>query len=87
MNPNDYPIFQNAVFLPFFLIAVIWSAIWKAIALWKSARNNHLAWYIVLMIFNTLGILEIIYIYAIAKKSAVKASPETQTPSAGQSTV
>ena len=31
---------------------IIWSAIWKAIALWKSARNNHLVWFIVFILLN-----------------------------------
>jgi len=40
----------------------IWDGVWKTIALWKSARNNHLAWFICLAIFNTVGILPILYI-------------------------
>jgi len=43
-------------------ILIIWSAVWKAIALWKAARNGHKGWYIALFIINTIGILEIIYI-------------------------
>ena len=53
------------------VLLVIWSAIWKAIALWKAARNNHLAWYIIMMILNTAGILEIIYIFAVGKSTEV----------------
>jgi len=45
------------------LIAImIWSAVWKAIALWKSARNKQVAWFVVLCIFNTIGLLEILYL-------------------------
>jgi Family of unknown function (DUF5652) len=44
------------------IVAVIWDAVWKLIALWKSARNNELAWFICLAIFNTVGILPILYI-------------------------
>ncbi len=40
----------------------IWDGVWKLIALWKSARNGQLAWYICLAIFNTIGILPILYI-------------------------
>ena len=43
-------------------IVVMWDAVWKLIALWKSARNNHLGWFICIAIFNTAGILPIIYI-------------------------
>jgi hypothetical protein len=45
-----------------FVIAAIWSAIWKFIALWRSARNNQKAWFVVMAIFSTLGLLEIIYL-------------------------
>ncbi len=41
-------------------LAVVWSMVWKGIALWRAGRNAHLAWFIVLFIVNTLGILEII---------------------------
>jgi hypothetical protein len=50
------------------VILSVWSAIWKAIALWKAARRGETAWYIFLLILNTLGILEIIYIFAVAKE-------------------
>lgn len=40
----------------------IWDAVWKVIGMWKSARNNHMAWFICIAIFNTIGILPIIYI-------------------------
>ena len=63
-------------------LIIIWSGIWKAIALWKSARRNDLVWFIILIIFNTLGILEIIYIFIIAKdsKSEVR-NPKSETNS------
>ncbi len=57
---------SGMVFL--FVVLMIWSAVWKAIALWKSGRNNQLAWFIVLFIINTVGILEIIYLLAFQKK-------------------
>jgi methionyl-tRNA synthetase len=40
----------------------IWSFFWKGLTLWRSARNNQKYWYIALLIINTLGILEIIYL-------------------------
>ena len=49
--------------LAFIIIIVIWSTAWKALALWRAARNNALAWYIVMLIINTAGILEIVYIF------------------------
>jgi len=51
----------------------IWDGVWKLIALWKSARNNQLAWYVCLAIFNTAGILPILYITVFQK-------PQPQAP-------
>ena len=50
------------------LVLVAWSLAWKGVALWKSARNDQTAWFVVMLIVNTLGILEIIYIFAFSKK-------------------
>ena len=49
-------------------LAIGWSMAWKGVALWRAGRNGHLAWFIVLFIFNTLGILPIIYIFAFSRK-------------------
>ncbi len=60
----------------FWLVPLIaWSAIWKGIALWKAARNSHRVWYIAMLIVNTAGILEIVYVLAFSKKSDTPASP------------
>ncbi len=48
--------------LPLIVIAAGWDTVWKLIGMWKSARNNQLGWFISIAIFNTLGILPIIYI-------------------------
>lgn len=61
--------FQNHMWL--FTALIIWSLIWKALALWHSARNNQLAWYIVLIFINTAGILEIIYLLFFRRKRAI----------------
>lgn len=58
-------------FIALIIFLVLWNGVWKAIALWKAARNNALTWFIVLCILNTAGILEIIYIFALAKKNNV----------------
>jgi hypothetical protein len=55
-------------FTMFLTIGIVWSLIWKGIALWKAAKNNDKAWFIALMIINTLGILEIFYIYVFSKR-------------------
>ncbi len=51
--------------LPLWLLAIvlIWSLVWKGLALWKSARKSHSIWFVILLVINTLGILEILYIF------------------------
>jgi hypothetical protein len=50
-----------------FVILIVWSIIWKGLALWRAARRYDTAWFIVFMFLNTVGILEIIYYFLIAK--------------------
>ncbi|MFA7655009.1 MAG: DUF5652 family protein [Candidatus Dojkabacteria bacterium] len=50
------------------VLLILWDAIWKAIALWKAARNNQLSWFVVSLIFNTAGILPIVYIKFFQRK-------------------
>jgi hypothetical protein len=56
------------IFWTLILLLIVWEAAWKGIALWRAGRNAHLAWFICLFIFNTLGILPIVYIFAFSKK-------------------
>jgi len=48
-------------------ILMIWSIIWKGWALWTSARQGSKVWFVILLIFNTIGILEILYIFWFSK--------------------
>ena len=49
-----------------FLVA--WSLIWKGLALWVAVRRRQRGWFIALLILNTIGILEIIYIFLVEPK-------------------
>ncbi len=49
-------------------LLILWVLPWKAVALWKAARNSHKGWFIALLIINTLAILEIVYIFGFSKK-------------------
>lgn len=44
-------------------ILAVWSIVWKGFALWISAKENKKRWFIALLVLNTVGILEIIYIF------------------------
>jgi len=64
---------------PLFLaLAIIWSLVWKGLALWKSAGLRQKYWFIVILLINTLGILEIIYLYFIARKYKVEIINKTE---------
>jgi hypothetical protein len=50
------------------LLAILWSAMWKGFALWKSAQRKEIWWFVALFVLNTLGLLEILYIFVFSKK-------------------
>ena len=49
------------------LVLIVWSIFWKGLALWHSGRRGQEWWFLILLLINTLGILEIIYLFAIIK--------------------
>jgi methionyl-tRNA synthetase len=60
----------------FFALILLWVLPWKGIALWKSARNGHKYWFIALLVVQTFAILDIIYIFLIAKRKTEQAPME-----------
>ncbi len=55
-------------------LLLIWSIAWKGLALWKSAREGSKIWFIVFLVVNTAGILEILYTYVFSKKPGMPSS-------------
>lgn len=47
---------------PLLVPVTIWSMFWKGIALYRAARNQQKVWFIGLLIIDTAGILEILYL-------------------------
>lgn len=45
-----------------FVAIALWSLAWKGVALWFAARNHQKRWFVVLLIVNTVGILDIVYL-------------------------
>ena len=54
--------YTNSLLMLWFIPLLIWEVFWKGISLWKASRNNQIVWFVCLLIFNTLGILPIIYL-------------------------
>jgi hypothetical protein len=48
--------------LLWFIPLLVWDFAWKGIALWKSAKNHQMKWFIALLVLNTVGILPIVYL-------------------------
>lgn len=55
---------------PILILAVLmlWVLPWKGYSLWTAARNGHKRWFIILIVVNTFAILDIIYIFYVAKR-------------------
>lgn len=51
------------------IILCIWTIFWKAYSVWTSARMGHRKWFFVLLVLNTIGILDIFYLIFVAKKT------------------
>lgn len=59
-------------FSPVILLLIIWSLFWKGFALWHSAKREEKWWFIAFLLINTAGILEIAYLFFIAKIPAFR---------------
>ncbi len=53
---------------PVLLILFVWSLIWKGFALWRAARLSQQNWFIAILVLNTAGILEIVYLFWFARE-------------------
>lgn len=61
-----YNHFPQAI-VPILPLFFLWSVLWKGLALWHSGRRGQVWWFVIFLVVNTLGILEIIYLFAVAK--------------------
>ena len=57
------------------IVLGIWEAVWKAIALWRAGNDRNLLWFVLMFVLNTVGILEIIYIFGISRPRRAQADP------------
>ena len=46
---------------------MLWTLVWKGSALWKAAGKKQLPWFVIIMLVNTMGLLEIAYIFYLNK--------------------
>ncbi len=49
-------------------LVVVWSLIWKGLALYHAAGHKQNYWFIAVLLLNTAGILEIAYLFFFAEE-------------------
>ncbi|OYV62928.1 MAG: hypothetical protein B7X03_03765 [Parcubacteria group bacterium 21-58-10] len=50
------------MFIPLLIVILLWTIVLKGYALWYAARGSQKWWFIALLVINTVGILEIVYL-------------------------
>jgi hypothetical protein len=60
----DLPFFHS----PWFVPAILWTLIWKGIALYRAGTLRDKWWFVALLIVNTFGVLEIVYLLVWSKR-------------------
>jgi Family of unknown function (DUF5652) len=49
------------------VIAVVaWSLTWKGVSLWRAAKDDNKRWFVTLLVSNTLGILDAVYLFGVS---------------------
>jgi len=66
MNSADFANMPDW-FIPVIIFLAVWTLFWKGLSLWHSANRKDSTWFIILLIFNTLGILDMLYLFGFAK--------------------
>lgn len=58
------PIWQSLLLY----VLSLWSVVWKGVALWRAVKQGQRNWFIVMLVLNTIGILELVYLFRFSKK-------------------
>ncbi len=69
-----HPMF-GLVFLPLVLALALWTIAIKGYALWHAAKADHKVWFVAILLVNTLGILELVYLIGFRDKTPKSIAP------------
>lgn len=69
---NTEALMANLLDNPLLLALLVWSLTWKGFALWRASKNESKRWFIALLIINTAGLLEILYLFVFGKKKVLE---------------
>ena len=56
------------------LVGALISLPFKILGLWRSARNDQKGWFAAMLIFNTVGIVELVYLFYFSTPKKIKSS-------------
>jgi hypothetical protein len=55
--------FREVISTPYFIIfAALWEVLWKGLAMWKASKRGEKGWFVIILVFNTLGVLPVAYL-------------------------
>ena len=64
MPAHDVPPAARALVLA----VVAWSLGWKGASLWRAAKNDSKPWFAALLLSNTMGVLDAIYLFGVDRR-------------------
>jgi Family of unknown function (DUF5652) len=59
---SPYAAIFTGAFVTIVFVVLLWTLVLKGVALWFAARGGQKRWFIALLVINTGGILEIVYL-------------------------
>ena len=81
---QNFPAFNSpftpgfmSIFVPLMLVIALWTIVLKGYSLWYASRGGQKWWFIALLVINTFGILEIVYLIWFRPKNISDTAPET----------
>lgn len=63
-DASDLPPERRALFIA----AIAWNVAWKGASLWRAAKDGSKPWFVTLLLTNTLGVLDAIYLFGVARR-------------------
>ena len=57
---------------PLIVPTILWSLVWKGLALYRAAQSEQKGWFVALLVINTMGIFEIVYLLFFSQSKSPK---------------
>jgi len=70
--------------LAILIVVMVWSLYWKGRALWTASKKDQKYWFVALLIVNSVGILEIVYLVFFQKGAKIDLRKKFLPPKKGK---